>query len=607
MRWRDRARTRASELVLAAAMIGAAATAIATYGEFNHTYDEGVHLQAGLEWIERGTFTLEAKQPPLARVAIAIGPWLDGTLLSKVPYEKESSLYVAGNDVLYRGDYHRTLTLARLGILPFLLACVALAWAWGRRAAGRGAAAVAAVLCAAAPPLIGHGALATLDVAAAATLAAALLAWDRLRCERTRRRAIQLGVALALTLLAKISAFVIAPVAMAAVWAARRWLAGPEPPPPTHATTDEPVAESIARSGSAGPRSNAQRCGELIARWRAAGFALLALFAVVWFGYRWSVGPIRPADDAHRRELVGALDTCAGHGAMRSLLDAVIDIPIPAPELPRGVLAACAHNAHGHANIYLGQPRMHGSWSFFPVVLATKTPPALLLLAAVGLATAIAAARRRQRAAVWVPIAAVAGVLVSVMLSQINIGLRHVLVVYPLLAAVAGAGAVWLWGARRRRLGRAAAAVLVASTVTSAALAHPDHIAYYNALAGDHPERIAIATDLDWGQDLERLAAVLRAHDAPQVSLAYFGSADPCAHGLPPVYNLPAGVRATGWVAVSEMRRFGASSAHLWSPRCRARPPPGTRRIGGRYTWLDDLVPVARAGRSIRVYFIPPE
>ena len=143
--------------------------------------------------------------------------------------------------------------------------------------------------------------------------------------------------------------------------------------------------------------------------------------------------------------------------------------------------------------------------------------------------------------------------------------------------------------------------------MTSTALAHPDHIAYYNALAGDRPERIAIATDLDWGQDLDRLAAVLRAHGARQVALAYFGSADPCAHGLPPVYDLPPGVRPTGWVAVSEMRRFGGTSAHLASARCRAHPPPGTRRVGGRYTWLDDLVPVARAGPSIRVYFIPPD
>jgi len=238
-------------------------------------------------------------------------------------------------------------------------------------------------------------------------------------------------------------------------------------------------------------------------------------------------------------------------------------------------------------------------------VLATKTPLGFLVLAAVGLVGAIAAARRRQPAAVWVPIAAAAGVLLSVLPSRITIGLRHVLVLYPLLAAVAAAGAVALWRARRRMAGRAVAAALVVSTVISAALAHPDHIAYYNALAGDHPERIAIATDLDWGQDLEQLGALLRERGATQVSLAYFGSADPCEHGLPRVYDLPAGVRVTGWVAVSEMRRFGGASGHFLGPRCRARMPSGARRVAGNYSWLDDFAPIARAGRSIRVYFIP--
>jgi len=33
--------------------------------------------------------------------------------------------------------------------------------------------------------------------------------------------------------------------------------------------------------------------------------------------------------------------------------------------------------------------------------------------------------------------------------------------------------------------------------------------------------------------------------------------------------------------------------------------PSGARRVAGNYSWLDDFAPIARAGRSIRVYFIP--
>ena len=40
--------------------------------------------------------------------------------------------------------------------------------------------------------------------------------------------------------------------------------------------------------------------------------------------------------------------------------------------------------------------------------------------------------------------------------------------------------------------------------------AHPDYLAYFNALAGDDPERIVVDSDLDWGQDIKRLGQRLR-------------------------------------------------------------------------------------------------
>jgi hypothetical protein len=53
--------------------------------------------------------------------------------------------------------------------------------------------------------------------------------------------------------------------------------------------------------------------------------------------------------------------------------------------------------------------------------------------------------------------------MLVVMPSPINIGLRHVLPIFPLLGAVAGAGAVALWRAPwlGARLGKAVAVLLV--------------------------------------------------------------------------------------------------------------------------------------------------
>src|SRR5688572_8347979 len=119
---------------MVAALAVAAAAAVSTYSVFNHTYDEPSHVLTGLEWLERGEFSLEPKHPPLGRVAVALGPWLAGARWPDEPYVGESSLYRNGNRILYGGEYHRTLGLARLGALPFLLGALLVAWAWARGA-----------------------------------------------------------------------------------------------------------------------------------------------------------------------------------------------------------------------------------------------------------------------------------------------------------------------------------------------------------------------------------------------------------------------------------------------------------------------------------------
>ena len=56
--------------------------------------------------------------------------------------------------------------------------------------------------------------------------------------------------------------------------------------------------------------------------------------------------------------------------------------------------------------------------------------------------------------------------------------------------------------------------------------AHPDHLSYFNALAGDHPEHILVDSNLDWGQDLYRLRDTIAARGIRDtVRVAYFGTA----------------------------------------------------------------------------------
>jgi hypothetical protein len=174
--------------------------------------------------------------------------------------------------------------------------------------------------------------------------------------------------------------------------------------------------------------------------------------------------------------------------------------------------------------------------------------------------------------------------------SHINIGIRHVLILYPLLAL----GGAWVvtrsWQALRRMPDRrraAAGTMLLAAVLTwqlsTLWTAWPDYLAYFNETVS-HPERVLVDSDLDWGQDLRRLEARAKALRIPRLSLAYRGTADLNREPLPPLVILPPHHPTTGWVAVSQLAR--------------------TRNLSD-YAWLDAYQPVEHIGKSIDLYYIP--
>src|SRR5579872_5986582 len=136
---------------------------------------------------------------------MALGPYLCGARSFGTPPPDGVQ---EGIDILYTGGhYDLYLTLARLGTLPFLALLLFSTWLWARRlTASEGEALLAVLLVASVPPILGHAALATLDVAAAATV---LLAFYTAQCwlESARRRdALWLGLAVGLAVGSKFSA-----------------------------------------------------------------------------------------------------------------------------------------------------------------------------------------------------------------------------------------------------------------------------------------------------------------------------------------------------------------------------------------------------------------
>jgi len=144
-----------------------------TYPALSHTYDEPAHLAAGIELLDRGTYTYEVQHPPLARIAVALGPYLLGARS-----HGEDDIFGEGKAILYSsGDYLRTLSAARLGVLPFFLLLVGVTWTWAWLEFGAIHAAISALLLVSVPTILAHAGLATTDLPLTAGVTAALFAF----------------------------------------------------------------------------------------------------------------------------------------------------------------------------------------------------------------------------------------------------------------------------------------------------------------------------------------------------------------------------------------------------------------------------------------------
>lgn len=527
-------------LVIALVAI-AVARIVATYWTFNHTIDEPTHIACGLEWLTDHEYTIDLEHPPLARIAAGIGPFIVG---AHIP--PKDQLATKGPLILYDSpSYYRTLASARAGELPFFILACLIVWLWGRRVYGRFVGLLAVVLFTTLPPILGHAGLATTDMAIGATLPAALYALNAW-CEKcTWKTTTVLSIAIGMALLSKITFFLFFPVCGLLIILLQCF---------QRKITRAHFLHAFAATGG--------------------------VFLLVWAAYWFSIVPV-PTNG----------NTGGSSASLPAFVKTVTEdqgvLYLPAGQLYLGILQARAHNYYGHLTYLLGKSSTSGWWYFFPVVLGNKTPLAFLALC-----LAFPWVFRRAARAQWVPFACAIAIFISVLPSRIDLGIRHILPMYPLLAISAGGVAGHLLEARSR-LVKAVCAVALCWHIGSSIVAHPNYLAYFNELSFGEPEYVRVDSDLDWGQSVEQLSRWTRKERVGQIGFAGFGSTNPSLHGLD-FYSLSPWKHAYGWIAVSATERM---------------LPSETQQAGARgqaWSWLDSYEPTLRlGGGSILVYHIP--
>ena len=541
---------------------------VLTYRGNSQAFDEPCHVAAGIEFLDRHTYTLDPVHPPLSRIAIALPLYLAGERYPATGAAATSDDYnVVGNAILQdSGHYLRNLILARLGVLPFLLLAIFVVFIWSRQQSGDLGAILAVALFTTLPTVLAFSSIAYSDMAAAATQLTGLFMAAKWIERPKLRSSVLLALALGLALLSKATTLLFLPAGMIGMLLAKRFLGRKE----------------LGRA-------------DTVSLTKQIAHIMLIASAVVWGGYGFSLKPVQqgmalsPNSMPSFQSFPGPVRGLARKAVMANPL-------VPAPELIKGLATAWTLNRAAPPAYLLGKIKPGGWWYFFLVGIAVKSPLPFLVLFAVGMLPLTSRFREGGWAALAPAICAIA-ILAVTMPLKYNAGLRHVLVLFPLLAIIAGTGGAHLWRMRGRwGVGaRAAVVLLLAGQAASTVRAQRDFLAYFNEFAGKDPSKVLVAgCDLDCGQDVFRLQQALRDRRVAHVSLAIWTSTDMSRMGLPE-FDTPAPYApARGWFAISlRALRFG-DLFHTTYP-------------ADAFEWLSRYKPVSRIGSTILLYYIPQD
>jgi len=310
----------------------------------------------------------------------------------------------------------------------------------------------------------------------------------------------------------------------------------------------------------------------------------------------------------------------------------------PFAEYALGVMMVGARTVGGNTTYFLGEVSRNAWWYYFPVVYLIKAPLPLHVLTFLALIILYYYFKRRranlapdaprffERTGLFlrehfVPVVMAAFILfywgVS-MTANLNIGIRHIIPTLPFIYLLVSyiiiaylrrkpdfkfefslTNAKKILSFYKQKILRwAVLIILLLWYIVVVIVQYPYFTAYFNELIGGPQNGYKYVADsnLDWGQDLKRLAQYMQQNNIDAIHLDYFGGGEP-AYYLKDKYiawgssNGP----VAGWVGVSATKLDSAIGT-----------PIGDLTISDQdsYLWLRDKTPVAVIGHSIFLYHL---
>jgi hypothetical protein len=550
------------------------------------TSDETVHLAAGWSYLATHDFRINPEHPPLLKVmaaaplmsmqvsrdALQSEGWRDSIAHLTGEWSFPHSFFYEQKNGVYVNDPATMFRRARIVLLLFCgLGTALVVFFWALELWGPWGAALSLALYCFSPNFIAHSGLVTTDAGVCFLMTAAVYFFWRWWRTPSILNASLFVLAFAVAQIVKFSAlflFLLIPILALFAWR------GPAKSRPLH----------------------------LFALY---GGGIVAAWVVIWgaYGFRFAASesplPMKQAVDEWYAKLhfIGGGETLTDESLRRAAettpigwFGRVLEIEYYHHLLPEAYVYGIAQmQSYGALRqSYLnGEQSLTGFRSYFLEAFLFKTP--IATIAAIACALFVAFRSRRREPFLLIPAALY---LLFALTSHVDLGIRHLLPIYPFLYVLCG-----ILG-RRFLIAAAAAALscLVVFAPFDPMWGH--HLSYFNELAGGPTRGWKILSDsnVDWGQDLPRLHDWLAAHGGAgqKINLVYFGTADPHYYGIvyadllqnePPVHP--------GYLAISVTRYSGAASdffkTHEWQ----------------EFVASHDAKLVGRAGYSILIFEMP--
>jgi len=468
----------------------------------SQTWDEANHIFTGYRTWTHADFGLNPEHPPLVKL-LATVPLLRSDLKSPALEERffKEDAFLRGKEFLYQNDPEKILARTRtVAATLTLLAALVLFFAT-REMFGSGSAFIALTLLTFDPNFLAHGALITTDVGLTCFMLLSVYMFYRYLKSPTALRLIAAGVAVGLVLAVKHTGLLVLPILFLL---------------------------TICELFIGGRRGSISR--QLVKLF--GSFALIAAIGLVvlWslYGFRYAARPDGLQLNPPLAEYVKGLEPREAWPISTAARFHVL------PESYLYGLADVRLTANYYTSYVLGKVYPHGVWFYFPVAFLVKSTVGVLALLLLSFGVVAMRRMTHWREVVFLNVPVIFYLIVALTVGM-NIGVRHIIVVYAFLYALIG-GATWALIRTSRRWAYVVGVFLLVHAASSVK-AFPNYIPYANELWGGPSQTHKYLTDSnsDWGQQLKSIKQYLDQRGVKDCWFLYFaaGVAEPNYYGIP--------------------------------------------------------------------------